>query len=76
MSTTTYLQQAKDTTKNIASKGYKIFVSDKNVLIPLGKPSDANIYTDEQLKKMYCKTPKPKKKKKKSNLEKLLERLY
>lgn len=65
-----------DKAKELASKGYKIFVSDKSVLIPLGNPANASIYTDDQLKKMYCKTKPIPKKKKKTNLEKLLERLY
>jgi hypothetical protein len=66
--------------ENIISKalsGYKYVAGGKMAVIPLDNPKEVKIYTETELKKKYC--PKPKKKtqtkKRKTNMEKLLERL-
>ena len=63
----------------VGQKVYKIFAKDRNVLIPLDNISQTSILTDKQLKEKY-KAREPirepvKKKKRKNNLDKILERM-
>lgn len=65
-----------DNIVNKTLKGYKYIASGKMAVIPMDNPKDIKIYTEAELKKKYCNKPKVKvKKKRKTNLERLLERL-
>lgn len=51
----------------------KILAKDRHILIPIASPSKTEILTKAELKKKVCDKPKQKKKRK-SNLDRVLER--
>lgn len=66
---------------NLSKGMYQLFARDRNVLIPLDNPTKTQVLSDIELKNKFCKSKtiernkKPPKKKRNSNLDRILERL-
>jgi hypothetical protein len=58
----------------LANKAYNILAKNRNVIIPLDDISNTRVMTDTQIKKEFCPQTMPTGKKRKTNLEKVLER--
>ena len=56
----------------LANKAYKLIAKDRNIVIPLDDISNTRIMTDTQIKKEYCPPPKQTRK---TNLERIQERI-
>lgn len=62
----------------IANQAFKVVAKDRNILIPLDNVSNTGVYTNTQLKRKFCDTPKKQgritKRKQQNNLDRILER--
>jgi len=58
----------------VANKAYKLLAKNRNVVIPLDDITNTKVMTDAEIKKEYCPPTKSMIKKRKSNLERVLER--